>query len=77
MIRVLAVILRLPVAQCGKLGFEGTAFCLSGFGGRLGLDVIIRQRVTVASASARVDANDGEPPQCATVWRASSATSCI
>ena len=25
------------------LGFEGTAFCLSGFGGRLGLDVIIRQ----------------------------------
>ena len=25
MIRVLAVILRLPVAQCGKLGFEGDA----------------------------------------------------
>ena len=74
MIRVLAVILRLSVAQCGKLGFEGTAFCLSGFGGRLGLDVIIRQR---DRCNARVDANDGEPPQCATVWRASSATSCI
>lgn len=61
---VLGVCCYLPVGRAvRKPGFEGTAFCLSGFGGRLGLDVIIRQRVTVASANAR-GSNDGEPPQC-------------